>query len=89
MRTWLRSVVNAILGKGKSSHPDTVTRMAMDPDFSDHREPTPPELPGLGVRYDQHPVKPTGLTISAEAYAAIIATLAADCGVERDSKEKE
>ena len=32
MRTWLRSVVNAILGKvpGKTSRPDTATRMAMD-----------------------------------------------------------
>ena len=43
MPTWLRSVVNAISGKvpGKTSRPDTATRMAMDADFSDRREPTP------------------------------------------------
>ena len=37
MRTWLRSLVNAILGKvpGKTSRPDTATRMAMDADLSD------------------------------------------------------
>ena len=41
MRAWLRSVVNSILGKvpGKTSRPDTATRMAMDADFSDRREP--------------------------------------------------
>ena len=40
MRTWLRSLVNAILGKvpGKTSRLDTATRMAMDADFSDRRE---------------------------------------------------
>jgi hypothetical protein len=44
MRTWLHSVVDAILGKvpGKSSRPDTATRMAMDADLSDRREKTPP-----------------------------------------------
>ena len=42
MRTWLRSLVNAILGEvpGKTSRPDTATRMAMDADFSYRREPT-------------------------------------------------
>ena len=41
MRAWLRSLVNAILGKvpGKTSRLDTATRMAMDADFSDRREP--------------------------------------------------
>ena len=40
MRTWLRSLVNAILGKvpGKTSRPDTATRMAMDADLSDRQE---------------------------------------------------
>ena len=40
MRTGLRSLVNAILGKvpGKASRLDTATRMAMDADFSDRRE---------------------------------------------------
>ena len=56
MRTWLRSVVDSILGKvpGKTSRPDTATRMAADADFSYHREPTP-----LGrERDDGHIVRP-------------------------------
>ena len=38
MRTWLRSVVDAILGRvpGKTGRPDSATRMAMDADLS-HR----------------------------------------------------
>jgi hypothetical protein len=37
MRTWLRSLVNAILGKvpGKTNRLDTATHMAMDADLSD------------------------------------------------------
>jgi hypothetical protein len=44
MRTWLRSVADVILGRvpGKSSRLDTARRMAMDADFSDRREKTPP-----------------------------------------------
>jgi hypothetical protein len=42
MPTWLRSLVKAILGKvpGKTSRPDTATRMAMDADFSYRSEPS-------------------------------------------------
>jgi hypothetical protein len=41
MRAWLRSLVNRMLGKvpGKTSRPDTATRMAMDADFSYRRDP--------------------------------------------------
>ena len=40
MRTWLRSVVDAILGRlpGKAERPDTATRVAMGADLSDRRE---------------------------------------------------
>jgi len=40
MRTWLRSLIDVILGKvpGKASRLDTATRMAIDADFSDHRD---------------------------------------------------
>jgi hypothetical protein len=43
MQTWLRSVVDTMLGRvsGKTSRPDTATRMAVDADFSYRREPTP------------------------------------------------
>jgi hypothetical protein len=39
MRTWLRSLVNAVLGKdpGKTSRLDTATRMMIDADFRDRR----------------------------------------------------
>jgi hypothetical protein len=53
MRTW-RSVVNAILGKvpGKTSRPDTASRMAMDADFRRSRT-TPGVLPSR-ERDDRH-----------------------------------
>jgi hypothetical protein len=40
MRTWLRSLVNAVLGKvpGKTSRLDTATRMMIDADFRDRRD---------------------------------------------------
>jgi hypothetical protein len=62
MRTWLRSLVNAILGKvpGKTSRPDTATRMAMDADLSDRPESMPHRLRGRRERDDGHLVKPTG-----------------------------
>jgi hypothetical protein len=58
MRTWLRSVVDTILGKvpGKTSRLDTATRMAMDADFSDRRWSTPRGLPR--ERDDGHLIKP-------------------------------
>lgn len=44
MWIWLRSVFNAILGRvpGRPGRPDTATRMAIDADFTDRRQPTPP-----------------------------------------------
>ena len=44
MRTWLRSVVDVILGAvpGKNGRLDTAIRMAMDAVFRDRREKTPP-----------------------------------------------
>jgi hypothetical protein len=41
MPTWLRSLVNAFLGKvqGKTSRVDTATRMMIDADFSLRGEP--------------------------------------------------
>ena len=44
MRSWLRSLADAILGKvpGKPDRLDTATRMALDADFSDRGEPMQP-----------------------------------------------
>jgi hypothetical protein len=62
MRTWLRSLLNAILGKvpGKSSRPDTATRMAMDADLCDRPESMPHGLRRRRERDDGHLVKPAG-----------------------------
>ena len=52
MRTWLRSLVDAILGRvpNKTGLPDTATRMAMDADLSYRGELSRP----LPERDDQH-----------------------------------
>jgi hypothetical protein len=62
MRTWLRSVIDAILGRipGKTSRPDTATRMAMDADFSARHESMPAGLRRWRERDDGHLVKPAG-----------------------------
>jgi hypothetical protein len=59
MPTWLRSVVNAILGKvpGKTGRLDTATRMAVDADFSDRRKSTPAGLRRSRERVDGHLVR--------------------------------
>jgi hypothetical protein len=51
MPTWLRSLVNAFLGKvpGKPRRPDTATRMMIDADFSLRRE-LPRETPPTVIR---------------------------------------
>lgn len=60
MPTWLRSVVDTILGKvpGKTSRLDTATRMMIDADFSLCRESKPLPLPRERKRDDRHLVKP-------------------------------
>jgi hypothetical protein len=60
MRTWLRSLVNAIVGKfpGKTSRLDAATRMAMDADFSARREPKLSEAHRKRERDNRHLFKP-------------------------------
>jgi hypothetical protein len=62
MSTWLRSIVDAILGKvpGKTGRPDTATRMALDTDFTYRRQSTPPAARPWRERDDGHLVKPIG-----------------------------
>jgi hypothetical protein len=59
MRTWLRSVIDAIFGRrpGKTGRLDTATRMAMDADFGDRHASDPPELRRSRERDDRHLVK--------------------------------
>jgi hypothetical protein len=56
MHTWLRSVVDMMLGRvsGKAIRLDTATRMAMDADFSGCDKPRP------RARDDGHLIKPIG-----------------------------
>jgi hypothetical protein len=57
MQIWLRSIFDAILGKipGKTSRPDTATRMAIDADFTDRRHAKPPAPRPWQERDDAHP----------------------------------
>jgi hypothetical protein len=43
MRTWLRSVIDAIFGRrpGRTGRLDTATRMALDSDFGDRHASDP------------------------------------------------
>lgn len=60
MQTWLRSIVDMMLGRvsGKTSRLDTATRMAMDADFSGYNQPGGRALPGLQARDDEQLIKP-------------------------------
>ena len=62
MRTSLRSIIDKMLGRipGKTSQRDTATRMAMDADFSDRREPPSPEPRRLRERDNAHLYKTVG-----------------------------
>ncbi len=64
MQTWLRSVVDMMLGRvsGKTSRLDTATRMAMDADFCGRGKPRLPKPPRKGERSDKHLFKPLGLS---------------------------
>ena len=60
MPTWLRSLVNAFLGRvpGKASRVDTATRMMIDADFSLHRElPREPRSPAIRVPINKRDLK--------------------------------
>jgi hypothetical protein len=74
MPTWLRSLVNAILGKvpGKTSRLDTATRMAMDADFSDRHESIAAGLRRWRERDDGHLVKPAGPLADIEELVRIV-----------------
>lgn len=60
MASWLRSVVNTILGRipDKTGRLDTATRMAMAANFVDRREVRPTALLWTRERDDNHLVKP-------------------------------
>lgn len=60
MPTWLRSLVNAFLGRvpGKTSRLDTATRMMIDADFGLDRElPREPRAPVIRAPMNKRNVK--------------------------------
>jgi hypothetical protein len=87
MRTWLRSLLNALLGKvrGKTSRPDTATRMAMIADFSDRQESMAHGLRGRGQRDDGHLVKQTGSSADIDPLQELIRVVAE--AQERDAED--
>jgi hypothetical protein len=60
MRTWLRSVVEAILGAvpGKNGRLDKATRMAMDADSRDRHETKPPRKSERKLEEPRRPRRP-------------------------------
>ena len=87
-RTWLRSLVNAVFGKvpGKTSRPDTATRVAMDADLSDRQESMPHRLRRRRERDDGHLVKPTGLSADIDPLRELIRVVSE--AEERDAEDE-
>ena len=88
MRTWLGSLVNAILGKvpGKASRLDTATRMTMDADFSDRRESMPHGLRRRRERDDGHLFKPIGSSADIALFEQLVRIV--NEAQERDAEDE-
>ena len=88
VRTWLRSLVNAVLGKvpGKTSRPDTATRMAMDADLSDRQESMPHGLRRRRERDGGHLVKPAGSSADIDPLLELIRVVSE--AQERDAEDE-
>ena len=88
MRTWLRSVVDTILGRvpGKTSRLDTATRMAMDADFSYRREPKATSTPGERGRNDEHLLKPIEASADIALFEQLVRVV--NEAQERDAEDE-
>jgi len=88
MRIWLRSLVNAILGKapGKTGRLDTATRMMIDADFSFSCEPKSVGLPRERRRDDGHLVKPIGPSTDTALFEQLVRVV--NEAQERDAKDE-
>jgi hypothetical protein len=88
MRTWLRSLLNAILGKvpGKTSRPDTATRMAMNADFSDRQESMAHGVRRRHERDDGHLVKSTGSSADIDPLQELVRAVSE--AQERDAEDE-
>jgi hypothetical protein len=88
MRTWLSSLINAILGRipGKTSRLDTATRMAMEADFSYRDKPKSPARPRERERDDVHLIKRIGPSADAALFEQLVRIV--NEAQERDAKTK-
>ena len=88
MWTWLRSVVDAILGRvpGKVGRLDTATRMAMDADFSDRHASVRRAQSQSGERDDGHLVKPIGQSADEALFEQLICIV--NEAQERDAEDE-
>ena len=88
MRTWLRYLGNAILGKvpGKTSRLDTATHMAMDADLSDCHESMSRRLRRRRERDDGHLIKPTGSSADIDPLEELIRVV--NEAQERDAEDE-
>ena len=88
MRTWLRSLVNAVLDKvpGKPAGPIQQLILAMDADFSDRQESMPHGLRRRRERDDGHLVKPTGSSADIDPLEELIRVVSE--AQERDAEDE-
>ena len=88
MRTWLRSVVDTILGRvpSKASRLDTATRMVMDADFGYRPAPTGAERPQGCERDDGHLIKSIGPSRDRALFEQLVRIV--NEAQERDAKDE-
>lgn len=88
MRIWLRSILNAILGRvpGRPGRADTATRMAMDADFTCRRQSTPSVPRPWFERDDGHLFKPVGALADAGLLKELIRIV--NEAQERDAEDE-
>ena len=88
MRAWLRSIVDVILGRvpGKTSRPDTATRMAMGADFSYGREPKATATPRKRGRDDERLLKPIGSAADIALFEQLVRVV--NEAQERDAEDE-
>ena len=86
MRTWLRSVVDTILGRvpGKTGRLDTATRMSMVADFNAPHTSMPRGLPR--ERDDGHLIKPIGPSADRALFEELVRIV--NQAQERDAQDE-
>jgi hypothetical protein len=88
MPTWLRSILDAILGRvpGKTSRLDTATRMMIDADFGLRRESKRPQPTRESERDDARLRKPAGLLEDVVVLEELMSVI--NVAQERDAEDE-